>query len=750
MQFKSQVARDSSRDTYLVTFPNDLDAERVLAWLRSISGTLPKRSGGSFSKDTLVFETWATSSGITHRLMTPKGASEYIAAQLRTHGRGITVTKDDSRSPIDWTAGVSVGMSSPLRQLRIQRHSDLAASLLGSVQALQGDEVVLIQWVVSPAPFERPPSKDRTTMSADFKVGSALTRGPQQAGNDELQDRRSKLEEQNLLGIGRIMTKAENIKRANELVLRVESALSATNSAANYFKTRNPMKKLVSPGKAFTMLANNANNALSPVLLPAQFSLTELAAVIAWPIGQPFVAGLPQGSTRHVFAIEDIPSDGRILGDSNYPGHERPVALGYPYSTQHMLFAGKTGTGKTVLMANCFAQDVAAGYGAIVIDASNSNSNETMFHRAMLYIPDSRIEDTYVLDINANRANPMGFNILEQGNPRAVADQITQLFSHLYSDTSGVWTKQLLFYGMNTLAERPGLTMLDLIPLLSRSTTEEAAWADELINSVRDRDIRDFWTRWRQFTQSDRDRYTQPLLNRIWQLVARPEIRDVIGQSKSSFQIKDILDQNKILLVNLAGLPPETSSILGTLLVNAIWSAAQSLRPERPDFLYLDEFQVMTSKLPFGLDDMLNRARKHNLGVVMATQYLEDVDPQVRNAAINNARTKVIYQTSAKEARLWQAEFGKALDDSDFMRIRQYEAVAQIATSSGITAPVTIRTRRPMASTGNTLKVIETSRRNHGRPMADVERERDSRRVATEPSKPKKKRPNVGAPEWGR
>lgn len=736
MRFKSQIIRDQHRESYLVTFPTDLDSDRVLAWLRSVTGTLPKRKTSRMTVETMVFETWATPAGITHRLMIPSSAAEYIAAQLRTHGRGITVTKDEDRPAIEWNAGVEIGMSNPARSLRIVKHSDIAASLLGSIQALQADEAVMIQWVTTPAPFERPPSKEFNSQSTEFHYRSVLT-GPSEAGNDELQDRRQKLSEQNMLAIGRVVAKASTSNRAAELVLRVESALSATNSAGNYFKSRG--------GKA--SIGTDANEAASLLSFrfPAQLTLTELAAVIAWPIGQPFVAGLPQGTTRHVYATDDIPSEGRVLGDSNYPGHERAVALSYDYAIQHMYIGGKTGTGKTLMMANAFAQDVAAGYGAIVIDASNSQSNETMFNRALNYIPADRVDDVIVMDIQNDRMTPVGFNILEQGNPRVVASQVMELVAHLYSDTNGVWTKQLLYYGLYTLAEREGMTLVDLIPLINPKTHEEVTWSDELIRSVKDRDLRDFWQRWANFSATERDRYTQPLLNRIWQLVSRPEARDIIGQSKSSFKVDDVLANNKILLVNLAGLPSDTASILGTLLVNAIWTSAQTMNPEKPNFLYLDEFQVMT-KLPLGLDDMLNRARKHGLGVVMGTQYLEDVPSELKNAVINNARSRVIFQTSAQEARIWKNEFGKSLDDNDFMRIRQYEAVAQILTSTGITAPVTLKARPPRPSTGMAGKVREASRKANGRPLSEIETERDTRRVAE--NKPSSKRPPIGIKEW--
>jgi hypothetical protein len=735
MRFKSQIIRDLKRETYLVAFPPDLAVERVLAWLRSVSGTLPKRSSMSISVDSLVFETWANARGIFHRLHIPSSGAEYIASQLRTLAPGITVTKDETRAHYDWTAGIELGMSSPSRQLRIPSHNDLAASLLASIQTLTGEETVLIQWIVTPAPFERPPERDNNPSTVEFSVMRSLLGSPG-ASSDELQDRRSKLEEQNMLAVGRVVAASEDEKRARELVIRVESALAGGNSAVNYFRRSSTSRRI----------SDDANDAATPLLFPAQFNLKELAAVLAWPIGQPFVAGLPQGSTRHLYATEDIPTEGRIIGDSNYPGHERPIALDYEHATQHLYIGGKTSTGKSTLMANAFAQDVNAGYGAIVIDASNSESNETMFERALSLIPEHRMDDVIIMNVSDDQMRPVGFNVLDQGNPRIVADQIKDLFSNLYQDTAGVWTKQLLFHGLYTLAERPGMTLADLMPLLNRQSKEEVAWADELTRSVKDSELRNFWQRWENFNQSERDRYTQPLLNRIWQLVSRPEARYIVGQSHSSFKMRDVLAENKILLISLSGLPADTSSILGTLLVNAVWTAAQAMKPDKANFLYLDEFQVMT-RLPMGLDDMLNRARKHGLGVVLGTQYLEDVQPELKNAVINNARSRVIFQSSSKESRMWRDEFGRSLlEENDFMRIRKYEAVAQLATSSGLTTPVTLKARPPMKPTGLASKIKAQSRARYGRPIAEIEASMVERRQGQ--VKPNAKKLNIGIREW--
>lgn len=736
LKVRSQKARDAERKTYIVAFPSVLEEDRVHAWLRSLSGSIQSGRDRIISVPTIVFEVWATPRGIHHRLRVPWQEADYIVSQLRSLVPGISVTPDESRPTPAWTYGIELGESSPLRQLRIVSTKDLSASILASMQALGGDESLVYQWVLTPALHQAMPSRDNTPMASSVSLGRMLA-GQIQASSDEIDDRRRKLSEANFQAVGRIAATANTFKRAEHIVLSVERSLAATRSSSNRI-TRRRVRASTFPHKV--------NTSATPLLFPAQFALSELAAVVAWPIGQPFVAGLASGATRHLHATEDIPRIGRVLGHSNYPGAERPIALDYDHAVLHLFCGGSTGQGKSTLMANSFAQDVANGYGGIVIDASNSDSNESLFTRALNYVPHDRLDDVIVLDVDRSRYSPVGFNILDQGNPRIVVDQITDLFSHLYQDTKGVWTRELLFHGLYTLSERPGCAFTDLSTLVAPRTPDEIAWADQVKRGVKDGELKLFWQRWENFTQSDRDRYSQPLLNRAWQLIARPESRNIIGQSVSSFQMRDVLATNKILLVSLRGLPADTSSLLGTLIVNSLWTAAQTLTPDKPNFLYLDEFQLMT-RLPMGLDDMLARARKHKLGVTLGTQYLEDLPGELKNAVINNARSRVIFQSSAKEARTWQNEFGKHyVDESDFMRIPKYEAIAQIATASGTATPVTLKALAPLPATGMAAQAVELSSAKYGRPIADVEAQMIARRTA-EPTKPSK-RPNIGITPW--
>jgi hypothetical protein len=185
------------------------------------------------------------------------------------------------------------------------------------------------------------------------------------------------------------------------------------------------------------------------------------------------------------------------------PGNERPVAVTYAEAVKHVHVVGPTGVGKSVLLANMLKQDIDNGYGAIVIESKGD-----LFHKALDYIPHHRMNDVIVMDVN-DRNYPVGFNIMQQGNPHAVVDEIQELFEHLYSDARGVYVREILYHGLHTIASDPSLTFVDLVPLLTPMTTDEIKWADELKRSLTDRELRHFWQRYDNKNQKDADRFAQ-------------------------------------------------------------------------------------------------------------------------------------------------------------------------------------------------------------------------------------------------
>lgn len=726
-----QQQRDAQRKTYRLSFPSQLDADSVTAWVRAISGTLRYGSTRLTGVPTVAFEMWGSSEGITHRLKVPWQHADYVIAQLRSLVPGIRVTPEEERPRHRWTRAVEVGMTNSSRPLRIYSAADMAASLLASVQALEAGETVLMQWVATPAvPARLPVYKEAHTDHLSLRM---MTHGAL-ANRDEVRERREKLSEPNVQAVLRLAAVAGTNARADHLIYRMRASLAAARSPSSRF-----VKRLVSAGS----LQRRLEMASGSVVFPVQLSAPELAAVLGWPIGNPFVTGLPPRMSRQLPANELVPRSGRVVGRSNFPGNERPIAVDYLAARKHMHVVGPTGTGKTALLANMVKQDIDQGYGVVLIDSKGGASS--LFAAALDYVPVRRIEDVIVLDVQ-DTSRPVGFNILNQGDPRVVIDELTDLFESMY-DSKSVWTREVLYHGLRTIASDPRLTFIDLAPLLVPMSSDDVAWRDQLIRNLKDAELRQFWQRFDNQPRAAQDRITQPVMDRIWQLNARPELRHIIGQSTSSFQMADVVRQSKILLVNLGGLADATASLTGTLLMNALWHAAKTTPSEPPTHLYLDEFQKFI-RLPIDPESMLAEARGFGLGMVLAHQHVNQLPAELRQAVLANARSKLVFQTSAEDARAMAREFGRSVDEADFMHLGKYEALARIATGDGVSAPLTLTTNAPAPAYGKAKAVRYVSRQQYGRPLAEVQAEMASRRQVDR-TRPGRQRPKVGGEGWG-
>lgn len=730
MKQVDQAHRDHQRKTYRLHFPSTLEPTSVTAWVRSISGTLRSSRTRLTGVPTVAFELWATSAGIEHRVKVPWQHADYVVSQLRSLVPGIRVTPEDEFPRRLWTRGVEVGLTHTSRQLRIFSAADISASLLASVQALESDETVVMQWVITPAIPTHPPIHQdarshhinaRTLMNGDL------------ANRDEVRDRRAKLEEPNVLAVLRVGAVARTDVRANHLIYRVRASLASTRSPSTRFHKRWVSRET---------LQKRIDRTSASAIFPMQLSATELTALIAWPIGNPFVSGLPPTLSRQLPASDVVPREGRVVGRSNFPGNERPIALGFEDGRRHVHVMGPTGVGKTVLLGNMLRHDIQQGYGVILIESKGD-----LFHAATNYVPWDRLDDVILLDVT-DRKHPVGFNILQQGDPRVVVDEIVALFQHLYSDARSVWTQEVLYHGLLTLITDPRLTFIDLAPLLVPMTSDEIAWSDALIRSLKDRELRNFWQRFHNQPRTAQDRITQPVMDRIWQLNARPEIRHIIGQSDGGLNIADVLASNKILLVNLSGLPEKSASLFGTLVMNAIWHGVKSTKSPKPNFLYVDEFQSLTN-LPVDAEDMLAKARSFGLGMTLAHQHLNQLPHDLRQAVSANTATKLVFQTNADDATAMARDFGSSVSAEDFMHLGQYEVLARIATPNGISAPLTLTTSEPLPGHNFAPELTSHSRASYSRPSHEVEQEITARRT---PAKaPQTRRPHIGSnPEWGK
>ena len=730
-----QMRRDYERRTYTLFFPAGLSTSQVLAWVQSISGTLranPWYIGGS---PTLAFELWASDYGITHRLKVPWQHADYVMSQLLSLVPGLRYSPEDNPPSHDWKRLVELGESAPSMPLRVPSPEYLSASLLASVQALGEKEVVLMQWVITPAVPRKLPI-ERTTRRYHRHWALNLLLGDLQPDKDEIADRRSKLSMPNVLGVLRLAAKADTDARADHLLYRVQAALASVRSPHNRFKKQH-----------FTMyLAENVRNARGSMVYPAQLSASELVGLIAWPLGEPHVAGLPQGRARHLPATEAISRVGRVIALSNFPGAERPLALSAADACMHLHVVGPTGVGKTTLLSNLIAQDMEAGYGVILIESKGD-----LFRDTLDRVPKDRLDDVVILDVT-DTAYPVGFNIL-QGSPQIVAADIQRLFEHLYpQDTRGVRVRQGMYHAIMTLMNsqnaRVPMTFADIGPLCV-PRADQVGFSDSIIRGVAGyEELAIFWQEMQNLKRDQRNAYFGPIMDRIWQLNNRTSIRNIIGQSKSGFDMREVISGNKILLVNLgrATEGKDTAGLVGSLLLNTIWSVVQSgaADPKNPTFLYLDEFQDFLN-LPISPQDMFAQARSLGLSMTVAHQFMGQLSRELQEATLANARSKVVFQTSADDARLFSREFGRAVDDHDLMHLGPYEVILRLATSDGMSMPVTGVTQAPGRPVGLGNQVRKLSREKYGRPVSEVEEEISNRRKLGEQAK---KAPKVSPREW--
>lgn len=730
---KSQDQLDSDRKVYRLTFPSNLTDERVRAWLRSISGTLKTRYFGLLSVPSIVFETWADDQGIVHRLIVPSQSASFIVSRLESLIPGTNVIEDHERPSLDWQIVTEIGMTSPSRQLIIPSAADFSHSLLTSVQSLAEHQVVLTQWIIAPKPAEMPPAS-QNVQSNDFRINRVIT-GHSEANSAEIDDRRKKLETPNTFAVGRIAVSG-SAHKAKHLTNDVLLALSVASTGANRL-TRHEFTN--------TKMSDRVNLATTPRRFRGQLSLIELSAMIGWPIGSPFVAGLPQSRTRHMHVNNSVlrAGDGStVIGVSNVPGRERDIAIGQIDRMKHVHIMGPTESGKTSLAASMAEQDMQNGFGMVLIETKRD-----LFEAVLERVPAHRIEDVIIWDLD-DTDFPVGFNVLKQGTSRSAVDELNALLANMYPE-GGILTPQVMYHGLHALAASDGGTMIDLPTVLTPQTPDEGRWREEMVDNLKNPEIKKYWQRYLNSNPKEQDRESAPLHRRLWQFAARPEIRNSLGQSESSFQMDDVVRDGKILLVHLNGvrIGQQTASMVGTLIMNAVWNSVRTTEHEKPVMLYMDEFQNFAT-MPISPSDMLAQSRSFGLGMVLAHQHTGQLKTDLRDAVLANARTKIIFQTSSTDARIMAAELGSLVKPEDLLNLGKREAIARVATPSGVSQPFTMRTKDISTPSSNARYIRNLSRQKYGRPVDEVEKAIEQRRKGT-PTKASE-RPVIGVRQWDR
>ncbi len=413
------------------------------------------------------------------------------------------------------------------------------------------------------------------------------------------------------------------------------------------------------------------------------------------------------------------------FGLTNFRGINHQFGMLRYDRSRHVYIIGQTGAGKSGTLELFALSDIFHGQGYAIIDPHGDFAVNNM-----RFIPGSRLKDVVYFN-PADTAYPLGFNPLEVINPAMktnISSEVIGVLKRMFGDSWGPRLEYILRYTILALLDRPETTMLDITRMLT-----DKKFRKDTLTYCQDAVVLQFWNvefaSWNEKFQAEA---IAPVLNKVGAFTANPVIRNIIGQPKSTFNIRQIMDEGKILIVNLSkGLIGEDNAgILGAFLVTKIQLAAMSrsdipnIEDRRPFYLYVDEFQNFATD---SFATILSEARKYGLNLTVANQYISQMSDTVRDAVFGNVGTMICFRVSADDAPILAKQFEPQFEPQDLLQMHNRNFIINMVINGEKSPAFSARTLNlPPAQTDNTGRIIEHTRLNYSRSRDDVEQEIDA------------------------
>lgn len=463
---------------------------------------------------------------------------------------------------------------------------------------------------------------------------------------------------------------------------------------------------------------------LSQVHLPWRWPLhlrvSEAAALTCWPLGEPPLPLFGSIHPRQLAPRHDLLASDRIIGELTAPGRDEPVAIPIADAAFHTHLMGPTGSGKSTVMLGLIEADIEAGRSVLLIDPKGDLATDVLAR-----IPASRRSEVVVIDPASQ--SPVGFNPLDtQGrDPSVTADTLLGTFEELFKEHWGIRTADVLSAAFLTLARIEDANLLWLHPLLTN-----LGFRKKLLKQHKDPlGTGAFWRQYDAKKPEAQAVEIAPVLNKMRQLVMRPGLRAVLGQTHPRFDIGDLFTKRRIVIVNLNRglLGGDAAKLLGTLLLGQLWSrllARQALTPERRHVvgIYIDEVHDFVAGLPGDLADALAQARSLGAGFTLAHQYRSQLSPAMVQAVEANTRNKIYFGMNGIDAAT-TAKSMPGLEQQDLMLLPKYHAYANVMQDSQNTGWMSIRTRPPSPARQEPVEIYAASQATYG--VAATQTEQD-------------------------
>lgn len=679
--------------TYKLRFPKQLSSEAVLQALLTIAGQ------SSTAPLPVRLSTRSQSGRLDHFLAVPRSRVALVR-HLEAQLPGLEATLVEGVAPVlpfVW----KLWQSTSRRPLRTDREALTTRALLISLLGTSQHEALELHWLLGPV--RRPLSvgtKHSGVLSENWPRAllSAAFLPPGDLDSEARKQLRQKLSEPAWRVQGQLAVGAKDRQRAQHLASNLMAAIRTSEGPGVQLGVRRSSPKALRR---------------TPWRWPLQLNAVELTALVGWPLEES-AAGLPVAVQTHRQLEPTKPaSGGRLLG---YSPRRVPVALSRPDSLKHLHVMGPSGTGKSTLLLRVILQDIADGKSVVVLDPKGD-----LVEDILRRFPLKRLADLVVMD--PTDVSPVGLNPLHRPRqPELVADQLLSIFARLFADTFGPRTADVMHAALLTLA-RWGEGSLAVLPLLLTNP----GLRRKIVGASNDPlGTAPFWAWYERISDAERQQVIAPTLNKVRPFLLRPDLRAVIGQVSPRFDLQEVVTKRRVLLVSLpkGRLGPEGSALLGTVLLNQIWQVIlgrSAIAPERRHqvCIHVDEFQDFL-KLPGDLGDLLVQARGLGAAFSLAHQHLGQLPPDLKSAVLSNARSRVLFQLAADDARVMAAGHDELIP-ADLTGLPPYEAYASLLHDNEVQPFVSVKTLPPPDESSTSSTMRSGSRERFGVPRAETE-----------------------------
>jgi hypothetical protein len=520
--------------------------------------------------------------------------------------------------------------------------------------------------------------------------------------------------------IVRIVVSSSTLESAEAHLSNIEHAFAQFDGLNEFTKNKHRNKKAFMDEFVYRYMPKHGQTAV--------MNTEELATLFHFPNKAITTPTIFWVTSKRAPVAANIPTSGLFLGKSTYRGMSRDVHIGDDDRRRHMYIIGKTGTGKTEFLKQMITQDIKNGKGVGVVDPHGD-----LIEDILQTIPPERAEDVILFD-PSDTTRPMGLNMLEASTEEEkhyVVSSIVGLMYKLYDPNKtgiiGPRFEHAIRNAMLTVMYQPGSTFIEVVRVLT-----DAKFVQDLLPYVQDPIVRRYWTdQIAQTSDFHKSEVLDYIVSKFGRFVTNKTMRNIIGQSQSAFNMRDVMDNQKILLVNLSKgkIGEENSSFLGLILVPKILIAAMSRQnmpmDQRKDFyLYVDEFQNFATP---DFAQILSEARKYRLNLIVANQFIGQMEEEVKNAIFGNVGTLASFRVGVTDANYLQHEFQPTFSEADLINIDRFNCYMRSVVNGEPIPPFSLDTTKDMTAEKAAMNprvselIKELSRIKYGKDVNVIE-----------------------------